>query len=154
MGRDGRKIIGQYINSEGRIVCQRSYQAIFGDVRYLQTVQAGAWAKAVAFWGNRRDSAFNDKTREVRADLFLDDLSIEVRRIPGYQTLKEVSWCCLKSAKYSTSMHPSFFVKRHWLTLKTEEDCVTLCLARKNYKDILVHVEEKSGLSIQRIIED
>ena len=51
---------------------------------------------------------------------------------------------------------PLFFMrsKKHWLTFETEGDHMALRLDKKNFEYILIAVESKSDLDIDRIIEE
>ena len=50
---------------------------------------------------------------------------------------------------------PLFFMKgkKHWLTFQSGKDSIALRLHKKNYRMVLVAVDNKKGLEVKRIIE-
>ena len=113
------------------------------------------------------------QTKGTKVILVLSDDSVKVLGAQTAQVLKEIPYSEIEAATYSRSKHPRwksgigvaliagifaaplFFMKgkKHWLTFQSGKDSIALRLHKKNYRMILVAVDNKKGLEVQRIIE-
>ena len=114
------------------------------------------------------------KEEEVNVRLAITTDAVQVLRLPSLGVLKTIPCSRVKVVTYSFSKHrrwragiaaavvanvfatPLFFMsgKKHWLTIESEQDHMTLRLDKKNYEKVLVLFEIQTGLTIDRILDD
>lgn len=114
-----------------------------------------------------------DKSAETDAALRFEDNRLIIRSKKGGGELKAFNYTDIKTADYSYSKHPRwrsgaalavaigvfaiplFFMKgkKHWLTIRTENDFAILHLDKGNYAVILPTFETRTGLKVATVGE-
>ena len=136
---------------------------LFTSFMVLCLLSQASWVQGQAFQKVKLLKTVGDKTKEIKAHLIVAEDSIQVQDSQSARILEEIPYSEIKSATYSFSEHrrwragavaavavnvlaaPLFFMKgkKHWLTFETGEDFLGLRLDKRNFKDILIAVDQR-----------